>query len=233
MTKSTLQMCLSSYIMQGMKTTYIYMLLDPRTDLVRYVGKTIQSPEKRLNAHMNERSNCHRVHWLQELRRVGLVPELVILEEIKGDWPWQESERYWIRYFRQQGYNLTNNTSGGDGVPDLPPETRERLSKLWVGKKHKEESIIKIGNASRGRKHSEEHKQHMKKLMTGRSITWGDKLSSANRKLSEEDVMSIKNRLDGGAKVKDIALEFNMHRTSISKIKKGTYHDKFRNKSGT
>ena len=218
---------------RNMKTTYIYMLLDPRTDLVRYVGKTIQPPEKRLNAHMNERSNCHRVHWLQQLKSLGLKPELIILEEIKGEWPWQESERYWIKYFKTLGHVLTNNTSGGDGVPDLPPETRERLSKMWIGRKHKPETIEKLKTCRPGYKHSDTTKLNMSKAHKGRIITWGDKLSEANRKLSDEDVKTIKRRLDDGAKVKDISAEFKMHRTSISKIKKGIYHDKCRNKPGS
>lgn len=206
------------------------MLIDPLTEMVRYVGKTIQPLKTRLNAHMCDKSNCHRVHWLNQLKALGLKPEIVLLEEIIGDWPWQESERFWIKYFKSQGFNLTNNTSGGDGVPDLPIETRERLRKLWIGKKHKPESIIKIGEASKGRKHTEEHKAHMKQIMTGREIKWSDKVASALRKLSDDDVKIIKEKLSNGMLVKDLAKMYSVHRTTISKIKKGIYHERYRNK---
>lgn len=42
---------------------------------------------------------------------------------------------------------LTNATSGGDGVPDLPPETRQRMAQVWIGRKHRPESLKKKAEA--------------------------------------------------------------------------------------
>lgn len=204
------------------KIVYIYGLIDPETLDLRYIGKSIR-PLERLQNHMNERSNCHRSHWLQSLKARGLKPEMVIIEEIHGAWPWQESERYWIALARKLGAPLTNNTDGGDGVEGLPAETRKRMAAVWKGRKHKPETVEKFRLINTNRKASPETRAKMSAAQKGRLITWGDKLSEANRKISQENVPVILARLAAGEKVKDLADEFGVHRTTMSKIKKGVY----------
>lgn len=205
-----------------MKTIFIYALTDPDTGEIRYIGKSI-NPWRRANYHMQEKSHCHRVYWLQSLRRQGKKPGVVIIEEIRGAWPWQESERFWIRYALAHGVRLVNNTSGGDGVNDLPAETRAKMALTWKGRKHKPESLIKIALASTGRKHSEESKQRMRVLMAGRKITWIAKIAEAQRKLTKSDCEEILRRRGAGELNQDLAKEFGVHRTTLSKIKNGTY----------
>jgi len=112
-------LAVDSYRWNG-KRAFIYGLVDPRTNEIRYIGKTQQSPSTRLRAHMLDRSNCHRVHWLRELAALGLEPDIVLLEAIEGAWPWQESERYWIAKYRNEGARLLNLTDGGEGLAGLP-----------------------------------------------------------------------------------------------------------------
>jgi hypothetical protein len=209
-----------------MKTIKIYALIDPRTDDIRYVGKTNQPLPRRLSAHLIEKSKCHRCNWISELKRFGLVPLIEIIEEVKEGINWQEREIFWIKHLRIVGFNLTNNTSGGDGVPDLPKETREKIRRASLGRKHKPETIEKYRETRRGKIHTEEHKQYMREKMTGRKNTWGDKVSVAMRKLTVDDANTILKRIKDGDMIKDIAADYKMHRTSISKIKMGTYFDK-------
>lgn len=201
---------------------HIYALIDPDTNQVRYVGKSIR-PELRLQNHMNDVSNCHRSHWLQSLKRKGAMPRMVILETIEGEWPWQEVERFWIKRGRALGWPLTNNTAGGDGVDGLPEEARERLRSAWLGRKHTPETLVKLSAASKGRTKTDEQKSHMRKLMQGRHITWADRLSEAVSKFSHEQADQIMGRLNAGETVAALAAEFGVHRTTISKIKGGTY----------
>lgn len=210
-----------------MTVNYIYGLCDPETGEVRYIGKSMR-PRERLQNHMNEKSKCHRSHWLQSLKRRGLVPDMVILETVCGLWPWQESERYWIERGRSLGWDLTNNTSGGDGVSDLPKETRERMRQVWVGRKHSDEAKAKIGAASSRRRASLETRERMRKAQIGRVISWADKVAEAIRKLDPAQVDSIKCRLNAGELGINLAREFGVHRTTISKIKMGTYFDRYR-----
>lgn len=206
---------------------YIYGLVDPETDEIRYIGKSIR-PTERLMNHCNEVSGCHRSNWIQSLKKCGLKPEMVILERIVGDWPWQESEKRWIAYGRANGWNLVNNTDGGDGVSGLPEETRAKMASTWKGRKHKPESLLKIGAATASRRHSKQTKEKMSAAHKGRVITWGDKLSEVNRKLSADTVREISDELANGGRVKDLASKYRVHRTTISKIKMGKYHEKSR-----
>lgn len=204
------------------RVNYIYGLTDPETGAVRYIGKSIR-PLERFANHMNEKSNCHRSHWLQSLKARGLEPGLVIFEEVSGAWPWQEAERYWIARGRRLGWPLTNNTSGGDGVPDLHPEARAKIATTWKGRKHTPETLEKMRVASASRRHTPETKALMSRRHKGRKITWTDKLSEAVRKLSPDDVAAIRARLDAGERVKNLAAEYGVHRTTMSKVKKGKY----------
>ena len=224
--KKVLQHTPSGFTPGELKVVYIYALIDPETQEIRYIGKSVH-PEARLQSHCNEKSNCHRSHWLQSLKQKGLKPSMMIIQEIIGDWPWQEAERYWIAYAKHYGNRLTNNTSGGDGVPDLPQETKERMRLTWVGRKHTEEAKKKIGAATRQRRHSHATKLRMSKAHTGRMITneWRAKLAIAVSKFTPQQVITIQKELLQGYKVHELATKYQVHRTTISKIKKGTYRN--------
>lgn len=204
--------------------TFIYGLLCPDTGECWYIGKSIR-PLERLQNHLKEPpSNCHRSHWIQSLKRQGKKPELVFFECAQGEHPWQESERFWIDYGRRHGWPLTNNTSGGDGVSGLPAETRERMAATWLGRKHSPESLarMKVARASHPPR-TQASKDRIRQKMAGRAIAWGAKLGEANRKLDPEQQATIRARVLAGEKVKDLAVEYSVHRTTISKINVGTY----------
>ena len=201
----------------------IYMLVDPRTREIRYVGKTEQPLRTRLSAHMRDTSKCHRTNWLKSLAAESLAPEIVPLEEVSGEWPWQESERYWIARLRSLGARLTNGTSGGDGVRDLAPEARERIRAAWVGRKHTPETLQKLRVARSRRATSDATRAKMSITQRGRRITWGSKIAQAVRKLSDDDMRAILSRLNSGETVTALAAAFSVHRTTISKVKAGTY----------
>lgn len=172
---------------------------------------------------MQDNGKCHRTHWLKKLKDAGLRPEITILERVSSDDIWQDRERHWIAKGKELGWPLTNNTSGGDGVCDLPPETRERMRQTWIGRKHTEETKAKIGATSRLKRHTDEHKAAMSEKMKQREITWGAKIAESTRKLSVQDQIDIRNDLSCGVKNKDLAEKYGVHRTTISKVKTGRY----------
>jgi hypothetical protein len=143
--------CLRGWIMS--KTVFIYALVDPRTQEVRYVGKTACT-EERLRGHLYETQTKHtyKGKWLAQLRREGLKPELVILEEVPEE-VWQDAERRQITLYRAAGARLTNGTDGGEGPLGrvCSPETRGRMSVAQVGKTHTPEARAKIGESARNR----------------------------------------------------------------------------------
>lgn len=145
--------------------TAIYALKDPRDGAIRYVGKTKLKISKRLSGHRNEKRQTRKCRWLAMLQREGLAPVVVILEEVP-EAAWEESERFWIKWCRMAGFDLTNHTIGGDGVSGLDAAARRRLSEgmkarmALPGAKDylsSPERAAKISAALRGTKHSPEH----------------------------------------------------------------------------
>lgn len=218
-------------IAMGWKVSHIYILVDPRTSEVRYVGKSIR-PHQRLQNHMNEPpTNCHRSHWLRELRGLGLYPLLDIIETSTGEWPWQEGERYWIRRLRDAGARLVNNTDGGDGVDGLPEQTRRKMASVWKGRKHTPEAKAKLSLASRGRKASQAtlRKKSASLKLVIHHEEWNAKISESNRKLTADDIATIHMELAANTSgTQQLANRFGVHRTTISKVKMGTYLTRYR-----
>ncbi len=71
--------------------------------------------------------------------------------------------------------------------------------------------------------HSDVFRRKLGNRMKGREITWGAKISEATRKLTKEQAGDVLTRIQNGERICDLANELGMHRTSISKIKAGTY----------
>ncbi len=111
---------------------YIYGLIDPRDQKVKYVGRTKQDPHLRFISHLSfynrNKSNSNKHLWLKDL--YPLVPELIILETVE---PCEAiaAEEKWINSFE----GLTNMASahqGGDKSYSIiwTPELDALLGKL-------------------------------------------------------------------------------------------------------
>lgn len=177
-------------------TWYIYALSDPRTSDIRYVGWSL-NPHKRLKAHINQakRGGTHKSHWIQQLMAEGLRPLMHIVESGTGDY--EEAERRWIAYYKNQGYRLTNLTIGGEGAPGYnpPAEVRAKMSVAQTGRKQTPESIAKTAAALRGRKQSPEHIAKLSKVRKGKIPQAAtDAAAKANRG-RQQDQEHIKKRI--------------------------------------
>jgi group I intron endonuclease len=157
--------------------TYVYSLVDPITEEVRYIGKTI-NPKQRLGAHIRSgyKKGNHKECWIYGLLEQGLKPKMYIIEECLDN-SWIEREKYYIRTIP----NLTNHTEGGDSPSGhkMSDVTRKKMSESrmgennpFFGKSHSDESrelisksIIKIPKNEeygfRGRNHKESSKKKM------------------------------------------------------------------------
>lgn len=156
----------------GIVRTTIYMLSDPETGRVRYVGKTVSTPSERLRCHVYEtkRERNHRTNWVRSLLQVGLRPQVTTLEEVCG--PAEDgmaAERRWISYLRAEGCDLTNLTDGGEGAPGHVPsaESRAKMSMARRGQKRSAETCARISAAKRGKKHSPEHRANNRAAKLG------------------------------------------------------------------
>lgn len=137
-----------------MKITFIYVLNDPRTNQIRYVGKA-DNPYRRWEEHCRPVKNqTYKSRWVDELRELRMTPELEILEEVPYD-QWEEIEREYIRVFRMIGIRLTNTSEGGDGRVGTPLslEHRKKISVALTGIKRSKEAVRKTAAANKGNKY--------------------------------------------------------------------------------
>lgn len=96
----------------------IYVLVDPTTNHVRYVGKTSTTTEKRLRGHIEKSRNLdnkwHVAQWIRSLTAEGLHPIIEVVREVEPQYV-DETEIFCIAEYLRLGCDLTNNTLGGDG----------------------------------------------------------------------------------------------------------------------
>lgn len=105
----------------------IYVLKDPRSLVIRYVGATSQTLNRRLTGHMGDtklQSNTHKVNWLRELKYLGLKPIIELIEETED---WVKREKFWYDHYKAL-VTLTNSRDGGTGVFKKDLNSIERSS---------------------------------------------------------------------------------------------------------
>jgi len=136
----------------------IYALVDPRTDAVRYIGKS-SSGLARPRAHgepavVARDPNRHKARWIAGLMAAGLSYRVDVLEEVDAASDLNEAERAWIAQGRRLGWRLTNITAGGDGGHGVSPsaETRAKLSRAAKGRTLTAEHREKVRAAKLGQK---------------------------------------------------------------------------------
>ena len=85
---------------------FVYGLINPLTQEVFYIGQS-NNPHQRFVEHLRDTSNSTKVETIKNLREQGYKPSLAILEEVDGS-PALEREQRWMRFYEEQGVELTN-----------------------------------------------------------------------------------------------------------------------------
>ncbi len=104
-----------------------------------------------------------------------------------------ERERYWIAFYgstnREVGYNLTDGGTGGDTNKHKTPEEKEaehaRLRAAAKAWRETEGAKEVMSNNAKRMWANPNHQEHMRKVMTGRKITWGAKMAEGQRRYYE------------------------------------------------
>lgn len=115
--------------MESTEITYIYVLIDPRDNEVRYVGKT-SNPKYRLSGHISEckkeSTKHYRARWIRSLLKDNIKP---IIKFIKAC-PLNDFEKFeteYIKIFKSD--KLTNSDETGQGNSCRIKEVIDRMSK--------------------------------------------------------------------------------------------------------
>ena len=129
---------------------FVYGLYSPEGDL-RYVGKTSKVLRERFLEHI--RPSCvsreinYKNNWVKSLLGKGQKPIISVIQTLNGEQDLALAEQYWIAFFRAQGCNLTNGTSGGEGISGyrLTETHKQAISKAQKGRlRTKEETELNI-----------------------------------------------------------------------------------------
>jgi hypothetical protein len=89
---------------------FIYALVDPRDERVRYVGVTDKPLADRLRGHLRKPTNAGMREWLSGISASGLLPSIRLLSAPLNQW--EQAEQGWISWFRSRG-SLLNVDPGG------------------------------------------------------------------------------------------------------------------------
>ena len=188
----------------------IYGLVDPRTNTIRYVGKTKQSLKIRLSRHINDKPkhNTYKYNWICSLKKEGVVPIIIELESC-DETNWIEREKYWIKKID----NLTNLTTGGEGINYFAEEVLKKIS----------EAIKKAW----------ENPEYRKKVSEKRTEYWSDEnnRNSLSLKMKEMGYQPTEHCKEMSSKLKteqwkDTEYRENMSKQSLDLWKNKTYIEK-------
>lgn len=137
----------------------IYGLTDPRTDEVRYIGRS-SSGLGRPRRHLRESAfDDHKSRWIKSLIALDLKYGIVVLESCPSASALSEAEQRWIAHGRVLGWRLTNVLVGGDaGRTGLTtsPETRAKQSAAAKGRPKSPEHRAAMSRARLGVRSTEE-----------------------------------------------------------------------------
>ncbi len=157
-----------------MSKVYIYGLVDPRTEQIRYVGQT-KDIKRRLRNHLNDAKRgvkSHKHSWIRKLLAEKIKPKTTVIEKCNSRNA-DEREEYWIAYYRETEAGLTNQTDGGYGARGYERTEEEKKiisermkgNKHGLGNKHTEEYKRESSERQKGRVFTEEHKENLSKAM--------------------------------------------------------------------
>lgn len=100
---------------------YFYTLSDDSDpENIRYVGVTTRLLKQRLYGHRynanKKEKRAQPVHkWMWSVMEKGSTVSIHFLDEC-DETLWEDREKYWIKYYKDLGYDLLNVQEGGAGV---------------------------------------------------------------------------------------------------------------------
>lgn len=182
--------------------TKIYWLVDTRTGVPFYCGKTIHGTDDRFSDHRYTATKFPKRPISRALLDCGENVRIDLMEVVPIDADWVQRECHWIATLRLINPQCVNVSAGGSGVAGLvhSPETRAKIRAAQLGRKMAPDHGAKIAAKTRGQKRSpetlarmsaarkggtmsQEQRDKISATLTGRKAApWvGAKISAANK----------------------------------------------------
>jgi len=109
----------------------------------------------------------HRCNWIRSVLFRGFLPSITLIGKVDGDG--FKDEVAWIKYFRDEGVNLVNETDGGEGMAGLvfSKEHKQKIVLSLLGNKRA------VGNKSfSNHTHTKTAKTKMSLAKKGKYVPW-------------------------------------------------------------
>lgn len=137
------------------------------------MGQTVKSISSRFSGHLIEKNMSLKTKWINQLRGLDLIPEIVLVKECHTDDRTNFAERFYIKLFgqRRKGTGvLLNSTDGGNGKLGYEGylKIKEQNKKRLLGTKQSPEFIEKRISKIRGMKRTPEFKKYISDLQKQR-----------------------------------------------------------------
>jgi group I intron endonuclease len=179
-------------------TGFIYCITNKITGL-QYIGQTRVSVSERYKQHIDEAFKTNRnLHLYNSMRKYGI--ENFTVTTLESDIPVSELNNKEIAYIKlydtfNNGYN---NTEGGGGVVGYKHSEKTRFKigesvKASMYKINTPERTAKIIKAQKGRKFTEEHKQHLRESCKGKRYGENNPFYNKEHKQSTKDTIGYCN----------------------------------------
>lgn len=150
----------------------VYGLLDPRTQEVRYVGKSswgMARPRGHVLPSVLSKDNSAKAAWLHELLALNLLPVVRVFEVVDTLEALNAREIAWIKHGEDAGWPLLNMTFVSKGAPRAQALRESRTVRM---RDNAHASIVR---------HTDEHKAALSERMKGNQYALGSQRSDASK----------------------------------------------------
>lgn len=197
-----------------MDESYVYMLIDPRSNQPFYVGK---GRGNRCRFHLDEakyytKRKSLKLNKIRKLFLLGMEPTIVKVEENVTDAQAIDLEVLLIAELRDIGIPLTNMTDGGDGAQGYrhPEEYKQRMRELFAGRVVTEEHRLKMCKPK-----SEAGRENMRKARL--AMTY--RPSEETKRKTSESLLGRPSPMKGRAQSAEARAKMSEYRKGIPKPK--------------
>ena len=131
---------------------------------------------------------------------------------------WSEKEKYWIKYYKDKGCNLTNLTEGGDGG-NFGDKINKLISEKLKGRVFSKETIKLMSESAKKRKLTDEGRKSLSEKRKGeKNSMFGRKQSkycieSKYKPLNQYDLNG--NFIKGWGSLKEVSEYLSINRNTI------------------
>jgi len=203
------------------RVTGIYKITSPSKRKSVYIGHTTNlfgTSGKRGRWVYYQKLDCEDQLWLyKSLKKYGVENhKFELVHQLPNDVTKAvllQIEQAFVNAYRDAGYKLLNMVNPEAGyIPhrkkNIKKSTREKLALIWVGKKHKPESIEKIRMAL---KDIPKSKEHVEKMIAVKKGVFTPKMQAAAKRRKDSGIM------------KGIPIHTEKSKKKISKTKAENY----------